>query len=403
MNERTTSEISAVTPLHVAVLHGQSHLIPMLISLGADVNMLDEEKHCCPLIAAIILQDEWSVQLLIEAKANANRMSREGRGPMYIAAEKDCGSILRMLVEKCGIDINAPATNEVDKGSPLHVAAMFDNASSVSVLLQMGADIYLKDSLGRTAEEIAKNAFSRKAYGVLRNHAERMIQKAVAVEEMKVTELKVIVPSLKRPNEIMDIGTEIEEFGHQGPGSVPSSGPGSGPGSVLDLVECDSAVTITTDDCTTPSFDTSGDTNSTSEEMEEGEVEEMEEEEGEESESDDHNENDCEIECEIACEIGVEIHNKSEMQSEVVIKNESEVYKSVRLGEYDGAEDVDQDTPFSTSLSTLTPTLESEVQVHNCSLFGASSSRRPSSRFYCTCFMSNSGVNKNEDKDLNSI
>ena len=173
VNERTTSEISAVTPLHVAVLHGQAHLIPMLIALGADVNMLDQEKHCCPLIAAIILQDEWSVQLLIEAKANANRMSREGRGPMYIAAEKDSASILRMLIEKCGIDIDAPATNEVDKGSPLHVAAMFDNASSVAVLLQMGANINLKDALGRTAEEIAKNAFSRKAYDVLRNHVHK--------------------------------------------------------------------------------------------------------------------------------------------------------------------------------------------------------------------------------------
>jgi Ankyrin repeats (3 copies)/Ankyrin repeat len=175
VNEPTTSEISAVTPLHVAVLHGQSHLIPMLIELGADVNLLDQEKHCCPLIAAIILQDEWTVQLLIEAKANANRLSREGRGPMYIAAEKDSASILRMLVEKCDIDVNAPATNEIDKGSPLHVAAMFDNASSVSVLLQMGADMYIKDALGRTAEDIAKNAFSRKAYDVLKNH-ERMLE-----------------------------------------------------------------------------------------------------------------------------------------------------------------------------------------------------------------------------------
>lgn len=180
VNERTTSEVSAVTPLHVAVLHGQSHLIPMLIALGADVNLLDQEKHCCPLIAAIILQDEWSVQLLIEAKANANRLSREGRGPMYIAAEKDSASILRMLVERCGIDVNAPATNEIDKGSPLHVAAMFDNASSVSVLLQMGADIDIKDALGRTAEEIARNAFSRKAYDVLRNH--------VRLTELKASE-----------------------------------------------------------------------------------------------------------------------------------------------------------------------------------------------------------------------
>ena len=189
VNERTTSEISAVTPLHVAVLHGQSHLIPMLIALGADVNLLDQEKHCCPLIAVIILQDEWSVQLLIEANANANRLSREGRGPMYIAAEKDSASILRMLVEKCGIDVNAPATNEVDKGSPLHVAAMFDNASSVSVLLQMGADVHIKDALGRTAEEISRNAFSRKAYDVLKNHVRMLeLESANAIKNATIQE-----------------------------------------------------------------------------------------------------------------------------------------------------------------------------------------------------------------------
>jgi PAB1-binding protein PBP1 len=42
-------------------------------------------------------------------------------------------------------------------------------------LLQMGADMYIKDALGRTAEDIAKNAFSRKAYDVLKNH-ERVLE-----------------------------------------------------------------------------------------------------------------------------------------------------------------------------------------------------------------------------------
>jgi ankyrin repeat protein len=155
VNERTTLETSAATPLHVAVLHGQYHIIPVLLSLGADVDILDQEKSCSPLIMAIILEDEWSVRLLIDAKANISRSSREGRSPMYIAAEKDNASILRLLVERCGIDVNAPATNEGHKGCPLHVATMFDNAHAVSVLLQMGANVYLKDALGGTAEDIA--------------------------------------------------------------------------------------------------------------------------------------------------------------------------------------------------------------------------------------------------------
>ena len=86
INEATTTEPSGATALHVAILHGQSHLIPMLLELGADVNQLDLEKFCSPLIMAIILQDEFSVRLLIQAGANANRLSREGRSAMYIAA-----------------------------------------------------------------------------------------------------------------------------------------------------------------------------------------------------------------------------------------------------------------------------------------------------------------------------
>ena len=56
INEATTTEPSGATALHVAILHGQSHLIPMLLELGADVNQLDLEKFCSPLIMAIILQ-----------------------------------------------------------------------------------------------------------------------------------------------------------------------------------------------------------------------------------------------------------------------------------------------------------------------------------------------------------
>ncbi len=86
INARATTEISAARPLHVAILHGQSQMIPGLILLGADVNVADEEKGCTPLMMATILQDAWAVRLLLRAGADPLRVSREGRSAMYVHA-----------------------------------------------------------------------------------------------------------------------------------------------------------------------------------------------------------------------------------------------------------------------------------------------------------------------------
>lgn len=171
VNERVTSEPSAARPLHVAVLHGQSHLIPFLISMGANVNEADQEKQCTPLIMATVLQDECAVRLLIRHGADATRVSREGRSATYIAAEKGHSGILRLLIEECGISVNAPTTNETNKGTPLHVAAMFDNVHTVSQLLSMGADVNAVDTLGRRPQDLAKEASSFAALYLLTWHS----------------------------------------------------------------------------------------------------------------------------------------------------------------------------------------------------------------------------------------
>jgi ankyrin repeat protein len=110
------------------------------------------------------VKDEWSVRLLLKAGANPSRLSREGRSPMYIAAEKGNGSILRLLVQMCGVDVNAPATNEPHKGCPLHVAATFDNPNALYQLLALGADARQRDAFGRTPLDIARGSASRARY-----------------------------------------------------------------------------------------------------------------------------------------------------------------------------------------------------------------------------------------------
>ena len=101
------------------------------------------------------------MRLLLKAGANPSRLSREGRSPMYIAAEKGNGSILRLLVQMCGVDVNAPATNEPHKGCPLHVAATFDNPNALYQLLALGADARQRDAFGRTPLDIARGSASR--------------------------------------------------------------------------------------------------------------------------------------------------------------------------------------------------------------------------------------------------
>ena len=68
-----------------------------------------------------ILQDEWGMRQLINAGADVHKLSREGRSAMYIAVEKGNSGIIRLLVEDCGVDVNASTTIESRRGSPLHL------------------------------------------------------------------------------------------------------------------------------------------------------------------------------------------------------------------------------------------------------------------------------------------
>ncbi len=166
VNDRVTSESSAVRPIHVAILHGQSHMLPMLISHGVDVNIADEDRLCTPLHMATILQDVWCVRQLLKAGAVATSLSREGRTPLYIATEKDNCSIIRMLVSNpyhphLRIGVNRPTTNESHRGAALHIAAMFDSPFAVTELLDLGAAFNLRDAMNKKPIEIALETESR--------------------------------------------------------------------------------------------------------------------------------------------------------------------------------------------------------------------------------------------------
>lgn len=78
INAPVTTERNQARPLHVAILYSQAHLIEYLISLGADVNIPENERNCSPLLMATLLKDHWAVTLLLRHGADVKQLSREG-------------------------------------------------------------------------------------------------------------------------------------------------------------------------------------------------------------------------------------------------------------------------------------------------------------------------------------
>jgi len=153
------TEQSGSRPLHLALLHSQTHLVPVLLKMGADVNLAESDRRCTPLLMACILEDEWTVKKFLSVGASLTAVTSEGRTALYIAAEKGNPALLRILLHASGgYDINEPCTTEVHRGTPLHIASMFNNVLAVRVLLELGANVKIRDARNRKAVDIAQEA-----------------------------------------------------------------------------------------------------------------------------------------------------------------------------------------------------------------------------------------------------
>lgn len=116
------------TPLSRAALAGEVEIINMLLSSGGDVRRgeilhwaVERDSRACEVVA-----------LLLEQGAPPNRLRFDGSEPAW--------SVFGVK----GL------------GSPLHKAAALNKLDVVSKLLQHGADTDMKDTLGRTAKQLAE-------------------------------------------------------------------------------------------------------------------------------------------------------------------------------------------------------------------------------------------------------
>ena len=134
------------TGLHIAAEKGHIEVLKELLDVpGVDVN-IQGCNDWTPLIAAAMMGQEKSVQMLI--KEGADIMSRQDGGDtaLHRAAAGGHDTVIKMLLDQ-GMDINV---RNNDGWTALMYAAIWGKKSTVTLLIEAGADIERKNERGDT-------------------------------------------------------------------------------------------------------------------------------------------------------------------------------------------------------------------------------------------------------------
>ncbi|KAL2118713.1 hypothetical protein VTJ04DRAFT_8373 [Mycothermus thermophilus] len=141
-SQLNTGDVNGFTPLMYAVKLGNEHHVRALIDAGADVNAHENAGH-----TALFQATSNTVDLLISAGANVNLVDSFFKASaLHHAARANETDVMRKLIT-AGANINQASR---DGGTPLHHAASRDLSSAISLLYEMGADLNVRDQNGLT-------------------------------------------------------------------------------------------------------------------------------------------------------------------------------------------------------------------------------------------------------------
>ncbi len=135
-----------------AALNGDMEGVNSMLKLGMDVNVVDEDGRTALMFAGYNGHTEIA-KILIGRGAKVDAMDSSHRTALLFAATGPFPETVKFLLDK------KSNPNVVDNGehfSPLMHAAAEGNLDIVKILLEYGADLYLKDVDGDTAESFAR-------------------------------------------------------------------------------------------------------------------------------------------------------------------------------------------------------------------------------------------------------
>lgn len=147
--------INGVTPLAAACAAGHAECVQLLLERNVSVNpskvLALVTNKSSPLHEAVINGNVQCVKLLIKSKAELNLIDLSLGTPLQAAcrAIKINLECITLLIQ-AGADVNTAILDI----SPLHIAASRNLLPLVQLLLNYGADVYLRDNLGRRPKEL---------------------------------------------------------------------------------------------------------------------------------------------------------------------------------------------------------------------------------------------------------
>ncbi|MCJ1415568.1 Ankyrin-2 [Xylographa parallela] len=142
------------TALHIAASSNECQMIRLLVRHGADLEAVDTGRET-PLLRAIKQHKEDACKLLVELGASMDANAEEKTlGALAFAAQQGHLPILQYLVDKV-TDIDVC---DIGLGTPLHHAAALQLPGNIQLLLQRGANTFIKNVRGKTALDFVVEA-----------------------------------------------------------------------------------------------------------------------------------------------------------------------------------------------------------------------------------------------------
>lgn len=150
------ADANGMQPIHIAVHYGQTEIVKLLISRGADVKATTHDRitplhfaahrcFCCMDQSKKKAIAETLISKGAELHAATTEKMRYGATPLHLAAGYGNDAVLKLLLDRMPVD-----TQATNKSTPLSWACSNGRLSTAEILIAKGADVSAPNELGRT-------------------------------------------------------------------------------------------------------------------------------------------------------------------------------------------------------------------------------------------------------------